>query len=88
MGADCAKVLAQCLPYFAPHKPNSAHIEVGNLNQALQRELPRVVCVVQFFLGDQAQVGDEVYDSLGVQVYTALDNQVYLVEIDVLDDKL
>lgn len=86
--AHRVEVLAQRLPDLLPHEPYPAHVEVRDLHQPLERELPRVVQICQLLPGDLAEVSDEVDDSVRVQVHRTLDDQVYLVQIDVLHNEL
>ena len=73
MRANCIEMLAQWLPNLLPNKSDSAHVKIGDLDQSLQGELPRVVQVCELLSWHLTEISDEVYDSIGVQVYRTLD---------------
>ena len=88
MGADPDEMFAKHLPDLCPHKSDSSHVEIGDLNNRLQAELPRVHGVWQFDPGYLAEVLNEADDSILVEVDAAHKDRIQLCNWEVLDDKL
>ena len=88
MLAYIVEVLTQVLPDLLPHKADSPHVEVSHLDELLERELSRVLQILQLLRRDLNQGSDEVDYGFWLQLDSFLDNQINLAHVDVLNDQL
>ena len=88
MLSNIVEVLTQVLPDLLPHKADSPHVEVSHLDELLERELSRVLQILQLLRRDLNQGSDEVDNGFWLQLDSFLDYQVDLAHVDVLDYQL